>query len=376
MRKPKNRRTTLPFYAWQCVSLQLQGRTVDLVIKNEKSMDLFLKFLIMSLNTLDGVKGSARALLSRMCRQEKKAIAKKMRHEQPALENVKYRDFIPKEQQDAIRLQHAAEIYAKTAKKYRVLRIRSKIAYAAFQQRETVNELLIGTILSSYEALTTSGSIPPVGYYSRACMRQFQTILDGDIGTCVKRLVTHNRDPEVRKRKFQLYKAKELKLLGLRSIEELTDARLKSGLEALLQKNVSVLLQKAVASRENSPDRAKPHGHGHGHEHAGTKGELDDCSDHQKHNVNKLEGGFGLFERTNCADLFENVKIGNRPLYPSRNAGTKLRFKFNTRVLDEELIKVRFVMAVGGLNDVFYIKTILKKKALVKEKFVLELEQG
>jgi len=92
--------------------------------------------------------------------------------------------------------------------------------------------------------------------------------------------------------------------------------------------------------------------------------------------VKKLEGGFGLFERTNCADLFENVKIGSRPLYPSRNAGTKLRFKFNARVLDEELIKVRFVMGVGGLNDVFYIKTILKKKALVKEKFVLELEQG
>ena len=178
----------------------------------------------------------------------------------------------------------------------------------------------------------------------------------------------------MRKRKFQLYKAKELKLLGLRSIEELTDTRLKSGLEALLQKNVSVLMQNNVASREHSPEPKKPQSPHK--DHHGTKGELDDCSDHQKHNVNKLEGGFGLFERTNCADLFENVKVGNRPLYPSRNAGTKLRFKFNTRVLDEELIKVRFVMAVGGLNDVFYIKTILKKKALVKEKFVLELEQG
>lgn len=180
----------------------------------------------------------------------------------------------------------------------------------------------------------------------------------------------------MRKRKFQLYKAKELKLLGLSSIEELTDSRLKSGLEALLQKNVSVLMKKNAKSREASPEPNKPQQYTAHVEHHGTKGELDDCSDHQKHNVNKLEGGFGLFERTNCADLFENVKIGNRPLYPSRNAGTKLRFKFNTRVLDEELIKVRFVMAVGGLNDVFYIKTILKKKALVKEKFVLELEQG
>ena len=171
MKKPKNRRTTLPFYAWQCVTLQLQGRMVDLVIKNEKSMDLFLKFLIMALNTLDGVKGSARPLLNRMCRQEKKAIAKRMRREDPALLHVKYTDFIPKEQQEAMKQVHGAEIYAKTAFKYKLLRIRSKIAYAAFQQRMTVNELLISTILSSYETLTASGSIHPVAYYSKACMR-------------------------------------------------------------------------------------------------------------------------------------------------------------------------------------------------------------
>lgn len=61
-----------------------------------------------------------------------KQIAKKMRQEQPELVNVKYRDFIPKEQQEAIRLKHASEIYGKTAAKYKLLRIRSKIAYAAF----------------------------------------------------------------------------------------------------------------------------------------------------------------------------------------------------------------------------------------------------
>lgn len=37
----------IPFYAWQCITLQLKNRYVDLVIKNEQKMKLFLKFLVM-----------------------------------------------------------------------------------------------------------------------------------------------------------------------------------------------------------------------------------------------------------------------------------------------------------------------------------------
>jgi hypothetical protein len=37
----------IPFYAWQCITLQLKDRYVDLVIKNEQKMKLFLKFLVM-----------------------------------------------------------------------------------------------------------------------------------------------------------------------------------------------------------------------------------------------------------------------------------------------------------------------------------------
>ena len=55
----KARRTSLPFYSWQCISLYLKDRSVDLVIKNEKNMDLFIRFLVMSLNTIDGNKDSA-----------------------------------------------------------------------------------------------------------------------------------------------------------------------------------------------------------------------------------------------------------------------------------------------------------------------------
>lgn len=49
----------VPFYSWNCITLKLGRRDVDLVIKDDKQMQLFLKFLIYSLKTLDGVKGSA-----------------------------------------------------------------------------------------------------------------------------------------------------------------------------------------------------------------------------------------------------------------------------------------------------------------------------
>ena len=49
----------LPFYSWQCLSLQLKHRDVDLVIKSEKNMDKLLGFIVYNLRTVDGVKDSA-----------------------------------------------------------------------------------------------------------------------------------------------------------------------------------------------------------------------------------------------------------------------------------------------------------------------------
>ena len=63
-------------------------------------------------------------------------------------------------------------------------------------------------------------------------------------------------------------------------------------------------------------------------------------------------------------------------MYLARDVGTKLRFKFNQRVLHEELLKIKFILGVGALSDLFFIKAILVKYEMIKKKFVLELEQG
>ena len=58
-RKFRGGNVTLPFYSWQCLTLQLSDRDVDLVIKDQKSMDLLIKFLVFSMNTKDCRKDSA-----------------------------------------------------------------------------------------------------------------------------------------------------------------------------------------------------------------------------------------------------------------------------------------------------------------------------
>ena len=49
----------IPFYAWQCITLQLQSEDIDLIIKKPRNMMKLVRFLIYSMNTVDGNRGSA-----------------------------------------------------------------------------------------------------------------------------------------------------------------------------------------------------------------------------------------------------------------------------------------------------------------------------
>ena len=44
----------LPMYYWQCITFITKDRQIDLVIKNEKDMQMLLEFLIISLRSFDG----------------------------------------------------------------------------------------------------------------------------------------------------------------------------------------------------------------------------------------------------------------------------------------------------------------------------------
>lgn len=44
----------LPFYSWQCLSLKLKHREVDLVICDEQQMNLLVKYLLIKMESIDG----------------------------------------------------------------------------------------------------------------------------------------------------------------------------------------------------------------------------------------------------------------------------------------------------------------------------------
>ena len=56
----------MPFYCWECLTIQLHNRDVDLVIRDQYQMDQFLTYLIHNMRTMDGKKGTAEKILAAM----------------------------------------------------------------------------------------------------------------------------------------------------------------------------------------------------------------------------------------------------------------------------------------------------------------------
>jgi len=92
------------------------------------------------------------------------------------------------------------------------------------------------------------------------------------------------------------------------------------------------------------------------------------------------EGGGGgisgnsLFDKSKCCDVFNDVIVDDLNMYEQRSDRVKLQMKFKRMTMSHELTKVKFMLGVGGLMDIFYLKSVIKKIGLKKKLFVLELE--
>lgn len=67
---PRGMLGNLPFFSWNCLTLQLRNRDIDLVIKGLDDMRTLLKFLVYKMQTADGSKGSATKLVELMTSQD------------------------------------------------------------------------------------------------------------------------------------------------------------------------------------------------------------------------------------------------------------------------------------------------------------------
>lgn len=101
----------LPFYSWECLTLQLKNRDIDLVIRDPLDMELFLKFMIYQLKTVDGVRDTALPILEQM-------------HDKIDRRNSVSMKFHLEDENER-------QLYASVFKKYRVMAVRSKISFMA-----------------------------------------------------------------------------------------------------------------------------------------------------------------------------------------------------------------------------------------------------
>ena len=59
-----------PFFAWQCITIELKNRVIDLVIQDECCMWNFLKFLVWELDTLDGKRNTAKLVKEKILKDK------------------------------------------------------------------------------------------------------------------------------------------------------------------------------------------------------------------------------------------------------------------------------------------------------------------
>ena len=110
-------------------------------------MNLFIKFLVFSMNTADCrkdsaenfVKGSTMFEVARRERMLRKMAREKGRWTRQEIE-------LTQEQKDEIEYRWRKRIYQNCVFKYNLMRVRAKIAYQAFQNRMSINELIIRQI--------------------------------------------------------------------------------------------------------------------------------------------------------------------------------------------------------------------------------------
>lgn len=127
----------LPFYSWQCITLTLKNRDIDLVIPEEKIMDMLIKLLIFKTNTIDGVKDSAQPLKDLMLKQKLKK---------------KYSEL---EKKVALReINHT--LMVRTALYFKILRARAKISFKALKQCRTVKEAILSQVVKTYSRFNES----------------------------------------------------------------------------------------------------------------------------------------------------------------------------------------------------------------------------
>ena len=71
-RMEPNQHLDLPFYCWECITIQTNKKSINLVIRDQKEMTKLLEFLIYQLKTVDGFRGTGDTYIKEAREQQSK----------------------------------------------------------------------------------------------------------------------------------------------------------------------------------------------------------------------------------------------------------------------------------------------------------------
>ena len=168
----------VPFFAWQCVTLVLPHREVDLVIENESMMTKFLQMLIFCMNTCDLNKDSATLVKQALYKQWKRDYLTKNKNDPRVSEK------------QTIRKKIDHQVMVQTILKVKILRIRMKISYHAFMRNITIFELFLKQITTTHKAFNGRNQLL---IDNQDVILEFQdTLKSSDFGGCLQKIIKIN----------------------------------------------------------------------------------------------------------------------------------------------------------------------------------------
>ena len=313
---------SMPFYSWNCLTLSLDHRDVELVVRDESDMNQILKYLIHRLRTLDGTRGTAEKIIELMNKQSLADLKKEVG-----------RDVISKTKEHQLIQQNEQAVFRKVLMKYKIMRIRSKISFIALQKSMTVVELIIDSIIRTYHERVADGLIF-VGPTLAALQDDvYMTMIRGDTGV-LKRLV-HMRAQE--------------------DVNLLTESRcLKAKLENTKKKQEDVQVIKVIKD-----------------------GVAKNFKINFDRNKTKEKEIVKILEKEQCLDIFKDAVVDKKTeLFKDSNHQQFIKYKFKRKGREIQYNKIKLFMNMKLIGGIVYCKALLKRIQIAKELFVLEIEQG
>lgn len=142
MDTPYHTKQSMPFFAWQCMSIKLHHREVDIVVHDEKEQNNLVKYILYKINTIDGIAGSADKILTAL---ENQGIENYRKTQKIPLSKFTVKD-IPNAYLTRMRLKNKLNVMRQAYLKYIVIKFRIKVSWIAFTKKMTIMELFIRAI--------------------------------------------------------------------------------------------------------------------------------------------------------------------------------------------------------------------------------------